>query len=184
MWLGKFLSPSQLIISNIISCLGLLSNLEKSSIKCLSYVSCMISSIYVSLGRDYSEMLFKLMSLITQGCGRTFALITSHQVAYSSTLTHMELLTGPWHRATFHKSVALQMLIPHFELPFVSSPLSPFFKVQADSATPPVCFPCLWLTPQEENPSCGALVLCSFVCLPTRLRFPWGKAVDLSVCLT
>lgn len=85
----------------------------------------MISSIHVSLGRDYSEMLFKLMSLITQGCGRASALITSHQVAYSSTFTHMELLMGPWHRATFHKSVALPVLIPHFELPFLSSPFHP-----------------------------------------------------------
>ena len=46
----------------------------------------------------------------------TAALITSHQVPYSPTFMHTELLTGPPHRATFYNFVVLQMLIPHFEL--------------------------------------------------------------------
>lgn len=72
---------------------------------------------------------------------------------------------GAWYMVTFHNSVALQMLILHFELPFLSSPLSSFFQAQADSATPLPHCPCLLLTLLEENPFSGVIVLCSFVCL-------------------
>lgn len=57
----------------------------KSS-ECLSYVSCTISSIHVSLGRDESEMLFELVSLIPPGLWRASALATSYQAPSSPTL--------------------------------------------------------------------------------------------------
>lgn len=168
MIIWKFISTLQLIIGNAMYIFSIfVSNLGGNPLSRVFYTwAVQFPALMLPWAETNLKYSLNLCHSSLRGLGGPLLLsLHTRYASYNGTSQ------GSRHMVTFHNSVVLQRLIP--QMPCLSPPLSSFFKVQVDSATPLLC--CLSLpvahTTKRES-SHGVTVLCSFVCLPHYTQIP------------